>query len=177
MIDRFSAEPRSSDCCEESNCGADQDRFERVLFRWMKIFTDPRLFAAIVHRLIFGGNITSTGTDVHPLAHTRSRIQTACLQMWSAAAVSRADIAVLSSRILPAAVFSFRCSMLLVPGMSIVFGECVSCHARPTCDAVTPRRKATTWTRSWSMTLGSVPSHHRGGVQNPGDAVLDSELE
>jgi len=40
----------------------------------MKIFTDPRLFAAIVDRLIFGGNITSTDTDAYPLAHTRSRI-------------------------------------------------------------------------------------------------------
>ena len=47
--------------------------------------------------------------------------------------------------------------MLPVPGISIVFGECVSCHARPTCDTVTPRRKATPRTRCWSMTLGSVP--------------------
>ena len=76
---------------------AGQDRFERVQFRWVKIFTNPRLFAAIVGRLIVGGNIALTGIGAYPLAHTRSRIQTACSQTWSGAAVSRADIAVLSS--------------------------------------------------------------------------------
>jgi DNA replication protein DnaC len=37
---------------------------------WTKTFTDPRLCAAIVDRLTFGGNILDTGTDSYRLAHT-----------------------------------------------------------------------------------------------------------
>jgi len=37
---------------------------------WTKTFTDPRLCAAIVDRLTFGGNILETGTDSYRLAHT-----------------------------------------------------------------------------------------------------------
>jgi len=37
---------------------------------WTKTFTDPRLCAAIVDRLTFGGNIIETGTDSYRLAHT-----------------------------------------------------------------------------------------------------------
>ena len=44
--------------------------------------------------------------------------------------------------------------MLLLPGISIVFGECVSSLARPTCEAST-----------------------EGRVRNPRDAVIDTELE
>jgi DNA replication protein DnaC len=36
---------------------------------WTKTFTDPRLYAAIVDRLTFGGNIVETGTDSYRLAH------------------------------------------------------------------------------------------------------------
>ncbi len=36
---------------------------------WTKTFTDPRLCAAIVDRLTFGGNIIETGTVSHRLAH------------------------------------------------------------------------------------------------------------
>ena len=44
---------------------------------WTKTFTDPRLCAAIVDRLTFGGNIIETGTDSYRLAHTlRSRDNT-----------------------------------------------------------------------------------------------------
>lgn len=39
---------------------------------WTKTFTDPRLCAAIVDRLTFGGNIIETGTDSYRLASTRS---------------------------------------------------------------------------------------------------------
>ena len=39
---------------------------------WTKTFTDPRLCAAIVDRLTFGGNIIETGTDSYRLAHTRA---------------------------------------------------------------------------------------------------------
>jgi len=40
---------------------------------WTKTFTDPRLCAAIVDRLTFGGNIIETGTDSYRLARTRER--------------------------------------------------------------------------------------------------------
>jgi hypothetical protein len=36
-------------------------------------FTDPRLCAAIVDRLTFGGNIIETGTDSYQLARARER--------------------------------------------------------------------------------------------------------
>ncbi len=35
-------------------------------------FTDPRLCAAIVDRVTFGGNIIETGTVSYQLGHTRS---------------------------------------------------------------------------------------------------------
>jgi DNA replication protein DnaC len=37
-------------------------------FGWTKTFTDPRLCAAIVDRLTFGGTILETGTDSYRLA-------------------------------------------------------------------------------------------------------------
>jgi DNA replication protein DnaC len=40
---------------------------------WTKNFTDPRLCAAIVDRLTFGGNIIETGTDSYRLAHTKNQ--------------------------------------------------------------------------------------------------------
>lgn len=40
---------------------------------WTKTFTDPRLCAAIVDRLTFGGNIIETGTQSYRLAHTRAK--------------------------------------------------------------------------------------------------------
>lgn len=39
---------------------------------WGQTFTDPRLCAAIVDRLTFGGNIIETGTNSYRLAHTLS---------------------------------------------------------------------------------------------------------
>jgi DNA replication protein DnaC len=42
---------------------------------WTKTFTDPRLCAAIVDRLTFGGNIIETGTDSYRLAKTRARAE------------------------------------------------------------------------------------------------------
>jgi DNA replication protein DnaC len=39
---------------------------------WTKTFTDPRLCAAIVDRLTFGGNIIETGTDSYRLAHSQA---------------------------------------------------------------------------------------------------------
>ncbi|MFD3761223.1 IS21-like element helper ATPase IstB [Streptomyces sp. NPDC058622] len=44
---------------------------------WTKTFTDPRLCAAIVDRLTFGGNIIDTGTDSYRLAVTRARAEAA----------------------------------------------------------------------------------------------------
>jgi DNA replication protein DnaC len=42
---------------------------------WTKTFTDPRLCAAIVDRLMFGGNIIETGTDSYRLQQTRARAE------------------------------------------------------------------------------------------------------
>ena len=42
---------------------------------WTKTFTDPRLCAAIVDRLTFGGNIIETGTNSYRLAHTLTQRQ------------------------------------------------------------------------------------------------------
>lgn len=39
---------------------------------WTKTFTDPRLCAAIVDRLTYGGHIIETGTDSYRLAHART---------------------------------------------------------------------------------------------------------
>ncbi|MFI2235638.1 IS21-like element helper ATPase IstB [Streptomyces chrestomyceticus] len=44
---------------------------------WTKIFTDPRLCAAIVDRLTFGGNIIETGTDSYRLAQTKAQAERA----------------------------------------------------------------------------------------------------
>ncbi|MEU4843135.1 IS21-like element helper ATPase IstB [Nocardia testacea] len=44
---------------------------------WTKTFTDPRLCAAIVDRLTFGGHILETGTDSHRLARTAQAKATA----------------------------------------------------------------------------------------------------
>jgi DNA replication protein DnaC len=40
---------------------------------WTKTFTDPRLCAAIVDRLTFGGNFIETGTESYRLASTKAR--------------------------------------------------------------------------------------------------------
>lgn len=40
---------------------------------WTRTFTDPRLCAAIVDRLTFGGHIIETGTTSYRLAHARAR--------------------------------------------------------------------------------------------------------
>ena len=42
---------------------------------WTKTFTDPRLCAAIVDRLTFGGHIIETGTSSYRLAHARTQRQ------------------------------------------------------------------------------------------------------
>lgn len=42
---------------------------------WTETFTDPRLCAAIVDRLTFGGDIIETGTDSRRLATTRARAE------------------------------------------------------------------------------------------------------
>jgi len=45
----------------------------RGFAKWTKTFTDPRLCAAIVDRLTFGGNIIETGTSSYRLAQARSK--------------------------------------------------------------------------------------------------------
>ncbi|EDX20257.1 IS sequence [Streptomyces sp. Mg1] len=44
---------------------------------WTKTFTDPRLCAAIVDRLTFGGNIIQTGTESYRLAATKAQAERA----------------------------------------------------------------------------------------------------
>ena len=43
---------------------------------WTRTFTDPRLCAAIVDRITFGGSIIETGTDSYRLAQTRAAQRT-----------------------------------------------------------------------------------------------------
>jgi DNA replication protein DnaC len=50
---------------------------------WTKTFTDPRLCAAIVDRLTFGGNIIETGTDSYRLAQTRAKAGLDATKTWS----------------------------------------------------------------------------------------------
>jgi DNA replication protein DnaC len=47
---------------------------------WTKTFTEPRLCAAIVDRLTYGGNIIETGTESYRLAQTRVRAEAAARQ-------------------------------------------------------------------------------------------------
>ncbi len=42
---------------------------------WTKTFTDPRLCAARVDRLIFNGAIIEAGTDSYRLVGTRARVE------------------------------------------------------------------------------------------------------
>ncbi|WP_281283761.1 ATP-binding protein [Nonomuraea longispora] len=44
---------------------------------WTKTFTEPRLCAAIVDRLTYGGNIIETGTESYRLAQTRAQANAA----------------------------------------------------------------------------------------------------
>ncbi len=52
---------------------------------WTKTFTDPRLCAAIVDRLTFGGNIIETGTDSYRLQQTRARAEQQAQRLAAAA--------------------------------------------------------------------------------------------
>lgn len=46
-------------------------RLQRIV-EWTNTFTDPRLCAAIVDRLTFGGSIIQTGTRSYRLEHARA---------------------------------------------------------------------------------------------------------
>ncbi|BCJ73616.1 hypothetical protein CS0771_31600 [Catellatospora sp. IY07-71] len=48
--------------------------FNEAFSGWTKTFTDPRLCAAIVDRLTFGGDIIQTGTASYRLVRTRSQM-------------------------------------------------------------------------------------------------------
>jgi DNA replication protein DnaC len=56
---------------------------------WTKTFTDPRLCAAIVDRLTFGGNIIETGTDSYRFAHSRAQAESHDQQQQSKPAKRR----------------------------------------------------------------------------------------
>ena len=67
---------RALSCCSRCspNRGEEQrrHRLQRVV-RWVdQTFTDPRLCAAIVDRLTFGGKIIQTGTESYRLASARA---------------------------------------------------------------------------------------------------------
>jgi hypothetical protein len=53
--------------------GIREKKHMRAPHGWTKTFTDPRLCAAIVDRITFGGNIIETGTDSFRLAQTRAK--------------------------------------------------------------------------------------------------------
>jgi len=59
----------------QAPAGIVQDQHVPAPDGWTKTFTDPRLCAAIVDRLTFGGNIIETGTDSYRLAVTRAAQQ------------------------------------------------------------------------------------------------------
>ena len=59
--------------CEGHSGGAAVIASNESFGGWTKTFTDPRLCAAIVDRLTFGGNIIETGTDSYRLARSRER--------------------------------------------------------------------------------------------------------
>jgi hypothetical protein len=46
---------------------------DEALSGWTKTFTAPRLCAAIVDRLTFGGTIIKTGTKSYRMAQTRAK--------------------------------------------------------------------------------------------------------
>ena len=56
---------------EEKNCVAIASN--ESFSGWTKTFTDPRLCAAIVDRLTFGGHIIETGSQSYRLATTLAR--------------------------------------------------------------------------------------------------------
>ncbi|MEU0505475.1 IS21-like element helper ATPase IstB [Nocardia sp. NPDC005998] len=57
--------------CEEKNSVAIASN--EAFSGWTKTFTDPRLCAAIVDRLTYGGTIIQTGTDSYRLAHSKTQ--------------------------------------------------------------------------------------------------------
>ena len=59
----------------QAPAGIVQDQHVPAPDEWTRTFTDPRLCAAIVDRLTFGGNIIETGTDSYRLAQTRAAQQ------------------------------------------------------------------------------------------------------
>ena len=70
----FLAELLLAECDERDRRRDERHRLQRSLLRMDEDFTDPRLCAAIVDRLIFGGNIIQTGTDSYRLARTRAQL-------------------------------------------------------------------------------------------------------
>jgi DNA replication protein DnaC len=74
-LDRRGAELLFQVLTEREEQGERGYRFQREL-GWTRTFTDPRLCAAIVDQITFGGSIIETGTDSYRLAQTRAAQRT-----------------------------------------------------------------------------------------------------
>nr|WP_274704624.1 ATP-binding protein [Actinomadura geliboluensis] len=72
-LDRRGAEPLFQVLTEREEKNSLAIASNEAFSGWAKTFTDPRLCAAIVDRLTFGGTIIETGTDAYRLAQTRAR--------------------------------------------------------------------------------------------------------
>ena len=77
QLDRFGAELLFQFLTEREEKASVAIGSNESFSGWTKTFADPRLCAAIVDRLTFGGTIIETGTDSYRLAHTRQRLQQA----------------------------------------------------------------------------------------------------
>ena len=72
-LDRHGAELLFQDLTEREETNSVAIASNESFSGWTKAFTDPRLCAAIVDRLTFGGNIIETGTDSYRLAHAHQK--------------------------------------------------------------------------------------------------------
>ncbi|CAL9667550.1 hypothetical protein SUDANB176_07301 [Streptomyces sp. enrichment culture] len=71
-LDRRGAEPLFQVLTEGGEKNSAASASNESFGGWTRTFTDPRLCAAVVDRLTFGGNISETGTEPYRLAGTRA---------------------------------------------------------------------------------------------------------
>lgn len=123
---------------------------------WTKTFTDPRLCAAIVDRLTFGGNIIETGTDSYRLATTRARAE-----QQAAAALSphkRASATTGAGRLAEGRNMIYRKSFSQSPGSrSRIPSRAGSVRPRASRAMPSSSRRSTSWPRNQRMACSSSP--------------------